>query len=121
MPVTNFVFVESPGFRFFTNFNCKNGVNSDLHAGLLFDRIVELYAACKNSMRKQIDNVKEGARIPMFHILIDEWFCKILRQRFIAVRIRFVDAPFEMVTILLSIRQYDRYSMNGSMMTASVA
>ena len=55
----------------------------------------------------------------MFHLLIDEWWCKLLRRRFIAIRIRFVDESFELVTMLLSIRHYDRRSVPDNISSAS--
>ena len=112
-------FVESPGFRFFAQFNCKPSVNQKFHAGVLFHRIVDLYAACIRSMKHQIQIQKKSAKIPMFHLLIDEWWCKLLRQRYIAIRIRFVDENFELVTMLLSIRHFNRNLMPVDMTKAS--
>ena len=55
----------------------------------------------------------------MVHLLIDEWWCKLLRQRFIAIRIRYVDPNFELVTFLLSIRHYDKSTVHPDVKLAS--
>ena len=55
----------------------------------------------------------------MVHLLIDEWFCKVLKLRFIGIRIRYVNAEFELVSKLLAIRYYDKSQINKNAYTAS--
>ena len=42
-------FVESPGFRLFAGLNCKSSVNLKMTASLIYDRIIELYASCRQA------------------------------------------------------------------------
>lgn len=113
-------FVDSPGFRFFAQMNCKPTMNQRFHSGLVFDRIVDIFVALKLTSKKIIARVKKSAIIAMFHLLIDEWWCKLLRRRFIAIRIRFIDENFNLVTILLSIRHYNRSLVSGEITQASI-
>ena len=87
--------MESPGFRLFAGFNCKSSVNMKMTASLIYDRIIELYAACLQSMKKRILRVKQNSKIPMFHLIVDEWTAKLMKKQFIGIRIRFVDEDFE--------------------------
>ncbi len=112
-------FVESPGFRLFAGFNCKSSVNLKMTASLIYDRIIELYASCRQSMKKRILRVKQNSKIPMFHLIVDEWTAKLMKKRFIGIRIRFVDENFELVTMLLSIRHFNPDSLPDNLMSAS--
>lgn len=68
----------------------------------------------KTKIEKDIENTD----LPIINLAVYEWMCKLLRQRFIAVRIRYVDSEFELVSILLSLRHFDRTTESESMMTS---
>ena len=100
--------VESEGFRFFVNFACIAAFNQKMHARIVTHRIVELYASLKNALIQKIKTDLKNVKYPSIHLLIDEWHCKLLRRRFIGVRVRYITEDFELVTMLLSVRFYDK-------------
>lgn len=53
------------------------------------------------------------------HLVVHEWYGKQLRQRYIAVKVRFIDAEFEMVSVVLSIRHFDRSMASDELTRAS--
>lgn len=112
-------FVSSEAFRKFASLSCKEAFNEKLHPGLVHVRITELYISLKEQIKGKITKDTSGAGIPIIHLLIDEWFATQLKQRFIAIRIRYVDEDFNLVTISLSVRHYDRQQVNPEMLTAS--
>ena len=112
-------FVSGKPFRKFAALSCKGAFNKKLHPELVLVRIAELYITLKEQIKAKIAKDTSSAGIPIIHLLIDEWFATQLKQRFIAIRIRYVDEDFKLVTIALSIRHYDREKINPHLLTAS--
>lgn len=112
--------VESSGFRFFARLACTPKVNTRMHAKDVNKRIVELYVSLKNTIKDNIRDTCEFAKIPMLHLLVDEWYCTQLRQRYIAIRVSYINEQFEQVSALLSVRHFDRKAIDkGEFSTAS--
>ena len=78
-----------------------------------------MYVAIKNIIKEKIRNDVKSASLPVIHLLIDEWWSKLLKQRFIAIRIRYVDSNFELNTFLLSVRHYDKAKVDKDVKKAS--
>ena len=111
--------VETEDMRLFLDVACVAEMNKELHSTLVNQRIIEIYHSLKQQMKKRLKKDLESATIPLLHLLFDEWWCKQLCQRFIAVRVRYVDGEFNMVTLLLSVRLYDRSKVDEDLGTAS--
>lgn len=111
--------VESEGFRIFSIVACKATMNRRMHASLVVQCIVEIYHSIKVNMKEIIKREVQNSPIPILHLSVDEWCCKLLRQRFIVVRIHFGNSEFEQKSFLLSLRHFDRSSVDRNLQTAS--
>lgn len=100
--------VESDGFRFFLNFACIAACNTKMHSSVVSHRVVELYSSMKKCIVAKIKTDLGNLKFPRIHLMVDEWVCKLLRRRFVGIRIRYISEDFELVTILLSVRFYDK-------------
>lgn len=111
--------VESSGFRFFAEIVAKPSLNLHMHAKMVNTRIVELYHSIKTLMIEKIRTDCHDTKLPMMHLLVDEWSCKQLKQRFIAIRVSYINEYFEPVSMMLSVRHFDRSLMTEDFISAS--
>lgn len=70
--------------------------------------IVELYCATKASTMKKIAAVQEAAILPPFSLSIDLWKCKITGDKYLGVRLSWVDPKSKKAeSPLLGVKRYD--------------
>jgi hypothetical protein len=86
---------EQDAWREYQAVSARPSVNQHMHAGNVLQRIVEMFVTLKQIIKEKIKDDLQFALLPSIHLMVDEWYCKLLRQRFIAIRIRYVDENFE--------------------------
>ena len=111
--------VEHEGFRFMLAIISTESMNLECHAKLINHRIVEIYNCLLKTMSEMIQEDLKDSPIPMINLLVDEWYCKLLRQRFIGIRIRYVTRDGSFVSLLLSVRHYRRVRAPSEVARAS--
>ena len=110
---------EHEAWREYQAVASKPLVNNHMHAQVVQNNIVVLYVSLKNIISRKIRICVEDSILPVLHLMIDEWKCKQLKQRFIAIRIGLVDANFEKHSFCLSVRLYDKNQVDNDVKTAA--
>ena len=81
--------------------------------------IVEIYVSSKAIAVKHIDESRQGAFLPSFHLNVDLWTAKSSHLKYIGVRIFFVDQHFNFATYLLAVRAYQPSTALADMVNRS--
>lgn len=109
--------MESEAFRIMMYVACGSWLQ--IHSETVIHRIVEMYASIKRCIIDRIRRDLGTFKFPIVHLLVDEWACKLLKRKFIGIRIRYVNEEFELVTMLLSVRFYDKSKVDEDISKAS--
>ena len=97
--------VESIEARLIEGLRVRDEMKVVLNAEVVSNAIVELYA----STRREIESTIEDARMPGFGnfvLMADFWTCKTTSNKFLGVRVYFVDQEWQLKSVLLGTRLF---------------
>ena len=82
--------VEDESFRYLVGEKCPK-----MSTKMLKRLVLELYIAAKESTMANFIRLKEQTKgLPLFHLNVDLWTCKANGQKFLGVRVYYVDEQF---------------------------
>lgn len=79
-------------------------------AKMLKRSIVELYLATRAFTVSSLAKVKQSSFLPMFHLNIDLWKSKSTAEKFLGIRLFFVDENFNYCSKLLAVKAFNPHS-----------
>lgn len=100
-----FNIVEDPRMRYF--FSHIPGFPKQLSVEAVRRHVIELYLSIKKSMVTTIDHMKSlHPNIPFFHLNVDLWTCVATKDKYLGVRVYFVDENFVYRSLLLACKVF---------------
>eukprot|EP00047_Mylnosiga_fluctuans_P021136 m.100911 g.100911 ORF g.100911 m.100911 type:complete len:634 (-) comp8767_c0_seq2:2005-3906(-) len=100
-------FAEGDDFKFMLS-RISPALPSSLHSRAICISIFELYQATKETMRTEIAHAQKASKaLPMFHLNVELWTSKITSNKYLAIRISYVNPQFQYKSHILAVREHN--------------